>query len=169
MTSNTLWLGTALMLAGGAARAADAPNSLGDIFFAFDSSALDPDSASAVASTVTFAQAHPDTRIVLDAHCDPIGTNVYNVGLAIRRAESVRDQLVSLGVPHDQIVLAIYGEDGAPRATYAADRRVTVWSTRDPVAEVVDRTFTGDGVAVRWGRPMTVAELDAAPTSVATK
>src|SRR5262249_17867192 len=156
MTSNTLMLGTALMLAGGTARAADAPDSLGDIFFAFDSSALDPDAVSTLASAVSFAQAHADARIGLDAHCDPIATNVYNVGPAIRRAESVRDQLVSLGVPHDQIVLAIYGEDGAPRATYAADRRVTLWSTREPVAEVVDRTFTGDGVAVRWGRPMTV-------------
>ena len=106
---------------------------------------------------------------MLDAHCDPIGTSPYNVGLAIRRAEAVRGQLTAMGVPADQVVFAVYGKDGQPAATHAEDRRVTVWSTREPLATVIDQTFAGHGTAVTWGRPLTVAQIDAAPESVASR
>jgi outer membrane protein OmpA-like peptidoglycan-associated protein len=149
--------------------AATPSNVLGEVKFRFDSAAL-PDSATqSLADVATFAAAHPDQRIVLDAHCDPIGTPAYNVGLAIRRAESVRDQLTTAGVPADQIVFAIYGKDGERRATYADDRRVTLWPTREPLAAVIDHTMAGRGTAVTWQRPLSVAQIEAAPEPVASR
>ena len=142
---------------------------LGEVHFAFDSSELPTSDNDALAPAATFAQTHADARIVLDAHCDPIGTAPYNVGLAIRRAETVRDRLISLGVPSEQVVFAVYGKAGADRPTYAEDRRVALWATREPLADVITRTFDGGGPAVTWEQPMTTAQVDAPPSPVAQR
>jgi hypothetical protein len=65
-----------------------------------------------------------------------------------------------LGVAEDQIVLAIYGEDGTPRASYADDRRVTIEPTHGSIAVLIDRTFAGKGTAVTWHRPLSVAQIE---------
>lgn len=142
---------------------------LGEVHFAFDSSELPSSENDVLAPAATFAQTHADARIVLDAHCDPIGTAPYNVGLAIRRAETVRDRLIALGVPSEQVVFAVYGKAGADRPTYAEDRRVTLWATREPLADVITRTFDGGGPAVTWEQPLTTAQVDAAPAPVAQR
>lgn len=142
---------------------------LGEVKFRFDSAALPANAPRLLDGAARFATAHPGHRIVLDAHCDPVGTSPYNVALAIRRAESVRAQLVARGVPADQIVLAVYGEDGTRRASYAEDRRVTLWPTREPLAAVIDHTLAGKGTAVTWNRPLTTAQVEAAPQPVASR
>jgi outer membrane protein OmpA-like peptidoglycan-associated protein len=143
--------------------------SLGEVFFRFDSSALPANATDRLQRAASYASTHPSARIVLDAHCDPIGTAPYNVGLAIRRAESVRLQLRGMGVPDAQIITAVYGEDGAKRTTYAEDRRVTVWAANTPVSDVIAKTFAGHGTAVTWSKPMTTAEIEAAPSPVAVR
>jgi outer membrane protein OmpA-like peptidoglycan-associated protein len=144
-------------------------HSLAEIRFQFDSSVLTADAKSVLRPAATYATEHPSARIVLDAHCDPIGSAPYNAGLAVRRAESVRQELISAGVPEEQIVLSIYGEDGARRATYAEDRRVSLWWTREPLAVVADRAFAARGTAVRWAKPLSVAEIQSAPEPVASR
>ena len=144
-------------------------NTLADVLFRFDSSALSDDAAALIRPAVSFAAKHPVARIVVDAHCDPIGTSPYNAGLAVRRAESVRKRLLDAGVPEAQIVMAIYGEDGPRRATYAEDRRVTLWWTREPIAAVTSHTFADRGTAVEWGQPLTTAQLEARPEPVASR
>jgi hypothetical protein len=37
---------------------------------------------------------------------------------------------------------------------------VTIWSTREPLAALVDHTFAEHGTAVRWRRPLTVAQIE---------
>jgi hypothetical protein len=171
LTTISMVLGAlATMIPGGASADPAVPSrALGEVKFRFDSSSLPANTAQLIAGAVRFAVAHPGHRIVLDAHCDPIGASPYNVGLAVRRAESVRARLVARGVPADQIVLAIYGEDGARRASYADDRRVTVWPTRRPLAQVIDHTLAGKGTAVTWNKPLTTAQLEAAPQPVASR
>lgn len=153
----------------GSASADPASRALAEVKFRFDSAALPANAPQLLDGAVRFAAAHPGHRIVLDAHCDPVGTSPYNVGLAVRRAESVRAKLVARGVPADQIVLAIYGEDGVRRASYADDRRVTLWPTRQPLAAVVDHTLAAKGTAVTWNKPLTTAQLEAAPQPVASR
>jgi outer membrane protein OmpA-like peptidoglycan-associated protein len=142
---------------------------LGELRFRFDSAALRPSAPAALDKVAAFASANPDAKIVLDAHTDPIGAPAYNVKLAIRRAEAVRARLTAAGVNANQIVFAIYGEDGDRRARYADDRRVTIWSTRQPLAMVIERTLTGNGTAVTWGRPLTVAQIEGATEAVASR
>jgi hypothetical protein len=140
------------------------PAALSEVKFRFDSSALSATAPESLQRVVYYAAAHPRDKIVLDAHCDPIGTAPYNIGLAIRRAESVRQQLVAMGVPEDQLVFSIYGEGGEHRASYAEDRRVTVWPTRTTLASLIKHTFAGDGTAVTWHRPMTMDEIQGIET-----
>lgn len=151
----------------GVARTHTAPHALGEVFFPFDSDALPLNATDRLDASVAYARANPTSRLVLDAHCDPIGTGPYNVALAIRRAEAVRGTLTEMGVPADQIVVATYGKDGARRATYAEDRRVSVRATHASLASVIAQTFAGDGTAVTWERPMTSAQIAAAPDAVA--
>jgi outer membrane protein OmpA-like peptidoglycan-associated protein len=164
MSSKSMLLGAAMALFAGPAAAnhteGASSGTLGELNFRFDSAALMANAPGVLDQVVRFASANPDTKIVLDAHTDPIGASTYNVGLAIRRAESVRSQLKTMGVPEDRIVFAIYGEDGERRASYAGDRRVTIWSTHEPLATVIDRTFAGNGEAVTWQHPLTVAQIE---------
>jgi peptidoglycan-associated lipoprotein len=144
-------------------------NTLAEVKFRFDSAALPADAKALIRPAISYAAAHRSTRIVVDAHCDPVGTSPYNAALAVRRAESVKRQLVAAGVPDDQIVLSIYGEDGRRRAHYTDDRRVTLWWTREPIAEVTREALAARSTAVTWGRPMTTAQLEAAPEPVASR
>ena len=164
MSYKSILFGAAVALLAGSAVADNAPpagsGSIGELNFRFDSAALMANAPQALDKVVAYASANPSAKIVLDAHTDPIGASDYNVKLAIRRAESVRAQLKEMGLAEDRIVFAIYGEDGARRASYAGDRRVTIWSTREPLATVIDQTFARRGEAVTWQQPQTVAQIE---------
>jgi hypothetical protein len=141
-----------------------------EVFFSFDSSVVKPGADSTLDHVVKVAHETPDTRIVLDAHCDPIGTGPYNTGLAIRRAEAVRDALIAKGVDSSRIVFEVYGKDGMQRASHAEDRRVGIMLTKQSVASLIDTTFAEHGTAVTWARPMTMAQIEAPiGTSVASR
>ena len=163
----TTLIPTVLAVAGHVVARTPAARPLGEVYFAFDSSALSDTSRAKLQEPAAFALANPSTRLVLDAHTDPIGTAAYNIGLSMRRATSVRSALIDMGVPKNQIVLAFYGEDGAARATYAEDRRVTVWHSKASVDAVIAYTFAGGGTAVTWARPMTMDQMAETPTAVA--
>ena len=49
--------------------------------------------------------------ISIEGHCDDRGTNEYNLALGDRRAKSVKDYLVSLGVPSSRMETISYGEE----------------------------------------------------------
>jgi outer membrane protein OmpA-like peptidoglycan-associated protein len=53
---------------------------------------------------------HPSPEIVVVGHTDRVGALAYNDGLSLRRAERVRDGLVQMGIPRDQIGVAGRGE-----------------------------------------------------------
>jgi len=52
-------------------------------------------------------------NIVVEGHCDERGTNEYNMTLGDRRANAVKQYLVSLGVPASRIRVISYGEERA--------------------------------------------------------
>jgi outer membrane protein OmpA-like peptidoglycan-associated protein len=160
-TKYTLLLTLSALLSGGVVAADDATSGIQcELKFRFDSSVLPSNAQELLAPVASRSFAHPDLRIVLDGNTDPIGTAAYNTGLSIRRAEAVRSQLVALGVDDSKIIIAAYGEDGPRRARFADDRRVTVWTTAQSVASVIARTFDGRGTAVKWQKPMTMAQIE---------
>ena len=50
-------------------------------------------------------------RVTIEGHADARGTNEYNFALSERRAASVRDYLVSLGVAASRLAIVSKGEE----------------------------------------------------------
>ena len=51
-----------------------------------------------------------DVKVEIAGHTDSVGTDEYNMGLSLRRAESVRNYLVDKGIPADRLTIRGYGE-----------------------------------------------------------
>jgi peptidoglycan-associated lipoprotein len=89
---------------------------LTDVFFALDSTELSPESRATLSKNMEFLKRRSSTKIMVEGHADSRGTNEYNLALAERRAGSVRDYLVSLGLPADRVTMVSKGEE-APFCT----------------------------------------------------
>jgi outer membrane protein OmpA-like peptidoglycan-associated protein len=129
-----------------------------EVFFAFDSSELDSSAKSSLLAIAERAKDTPGTQVILDAHADPRGTAPYNVGLTARRAESVRAFLKENGFDPNRVVMAMYGEDGPRRETFALDRRVSLTITGEPLYSIIDTSK--NATAVVWEEPVTLAEIE---------
>jgi len=66
----------------------------------------------------------PTTKVSLEGHCDSRGTPEYNLGLGERRASTVRDYLVSLGVTGDRILAVSKGKE----APFCTEENEACWS-----------------------------------------
>ena len=49
--------------------------------------------------------------MLIEGHCDPRGTNEYNLALGDRRAKAAMDYLVGQGVAASRITTISYGEE----------------------------------------------------------
>ncbi len=109
--------------------------------FDFDKAVLKPEGKAAIDSEIIskLAQVQKLELVLVTGHTDPIGTQQYNQKLSERRADAVRDYLVSKGVPKDKIeTLGMGKTQPVPGvvckqknmkeliACYAPDRRVEV-------------------------------------------
>ncbi|ERS83871.1 OmpA family protein [Halomonas sp. PBN3] len=104
-----------------------------DVTFAFDSAELRPGAEYELNEVAATLNNNPEVRVTIAGHTDSIGSNEYNLGLSERRAESVRDYLVSQGVADGRMRTVGYGEE-RPVATNETDegramnRRVEIMS-----------------------------------------
>ncbi|MCP4394826.1 MAG: peptidoglycan-associated lipoprotein Pal [Alphaproteobacteria bacterium] len=102
------------------------------IFFGFDQSTLDTEGVNALKSQSQWLNFYPSKKVVIEGHADERGTREYNLALGERRANSVKDYLVSKGVSANRIKTISYGKErpavaGSNSAAWAKNRRaVTV-------------------------------------------
>ena len=94
------------------------------MFFDYDKSEIREDGRAALQKNAEWLRRWTSTRILVEGHCDSRGTNEYNIALGDRRATSVRDYLVSLGVPVDRVSVVSKGEE-TPFCTQEAE---SCWS-----------------------------------------
>jgi len=102
---------------------------LQDVYFDFDKSNIKSSQAAILDDDANWIKAHPDKFIILEGHCDERGTVAYNLALGERRANAVRDYLVSLGIDRSRLKTVSYGEErpvdpGHNEAAWAKNRRV---------------------------------------------
>ena len=135
---------------------------IGEVFFAFDSARLPEGASDELTRMARVAERYPNAKVIVDGHADPRGTGPYNVGLALRRAQTVQRELISRGVNADRVLVVTYGEDGLRRSSYKFDRRATVWATEEPLHAVVDGSLVR-GTAILWEKPVIAAEIDGPP------
>jgi peptidoglycan-associated lipoprotein len=73
-------------------------------------------------------QRYAQVRVTVEGHCDPRGTREYNLALGARRANAVKEYLVSLGVASARVDTISYGKERpvcteSDESCYAQDRR----------------------------------------------
>jgi peptidoglycan-associated lipoprotein len=54
---------------------------------------------------------YPAVRVTIEGHCDERGTREYNLALGARRANAVKEYLVSLGVSSGRVETISYGKE----------------------------------------------------------
>jgi peptidoglycan-associated lipoprotein len=129
------------------------------ILFDFDSS--DPKDASELSTAKAWIASHPDHFLVIEGHTDPVGSFDYNAGLATRRAETVRSELLDLGADADRLVVGVYGENKVISDDDAQNRRVIVRGSNQSLDEIT-KAELDEGLAVVWS-------YEPSPEAVATR
>jgi peptidoglycan-associated lipoprotein len=82
-----------------------------DVHFDFDRYTLRPEATRILDEAVTALRDDPTLRIEIEGHTCNIGTAEYNLALGDRRANAVRDYLISRGVSADRLRTISYGEE----------------------------------------------------------
>lgn len=82
-----------------------------DAFFDYDSAAIRPDARTVLQRDADFLKGYPNARFTVEGHCDERGSTEYNLALGQRRANAVKDYLVSLGIPSDHISTTSWGKE----------------------------------------------------------
>jgi outer membrane protein OmpA-like peptidoglycan-associated protein/tetratricopeptide (TPR) repeat protein len=83
---------------------------LRNIFFEFGSYDLKDNSKTELEFLIYFMSRNPDMRVQIQGHTDNVGTEADNLNLSQKRAESVRNYLVSQGIDAGRIQAKGFGE-----------------------------------------------------------
>jgi len=101
---------------------------LQDVHFDLDASALSEEARGILAGNATWLKQNPGVKIQVEGHCDERGTEEYNLALGQRRAQAVKDYLMSLGLEEARLKTISYGESlpldpGHTEEAWAKNRR----------------------------------------------
>jgi peptidoglycan-associated lipoprotein len=84
---------------------------LSDVFFPYDSIELSDNAREILRTNADWLGENPKAKAEIEGHCDSRGTIEYNLALGAKRANAVRDYLVSLGVSSDRLTTISYGKE----------------------------------------------------------
>jgi len=90
----------------------DFQQNVGDrVLFGYDRSDIEDTSRSTLQKQAAWLQRFPAVVLTIEGHADERGTREYNLALGARRAQAVRDYLVSLGVSGARVETISYGKE----------------------------------------------------------
>jgi peptidoglycan-associated lipoprotein len=100
-----------------------------DIYFDFDSSAIQVMAREVLQRKADFLFEAVDVSVIIEGHCDERGTEAYNIALGDRRAESAKAFLVDIGIDPARMTTISYGEErpvdsASNEEAWAKNRRV---------------------------------------------
>ena len=81
------------------------------VFFNYDSSELDTDAQELLQDQVAWLKQYSDVSVIIEGHCDERGTREYNLALGEKRAQSVKNYLINLGISADRVSTISYGKE----------------------------------------------------------
>jgi peptidoglycan-associated lipoprotein len=98
------------------------------VHFGFDDWNLTAEAKALLDANARWLKANPQVSVKIGGHCDERGSPEYNLALGERRANRVREYLISQGVPADNMIAVSYGEEmpidpGHNPAAWAKNRR----------------------------------------------
>ncbi|MCB9557820.1 MAG: OmpA family protein [Deltaproteobacteria bacterium] len=111
--------------------AAAGPCTPAAVYFNFDEFVLTSDATSALQEAAKCIKSVQGRTVRIEGHCDPRGTEEYNLALGDRRARSVVNHLKRLGVPSNRLRPVSKGKleaTGSDETSWARDRKVLfIW------------------------------------------
>ncbi|MGH6933678.1 MAG: peptidoglycan-associated lipoprotein Pal [Dongiaceae bacterium] len=102
------------------------------VFFDYDSFEIRADAQDTLQKQAAWLQQYPTYTVTVEGHCDERGTREYNLALGERRANSVKNYLIALGIDGNRVQTISYGKErpesaGSDETAWALNRRgVTV-------------------------------------------
>lgn len=81
------------------------------VHFEYNKSDVRDDDRSTLQHQAAWLQKYPQVRVTIEGHCDERGTREYNIALGARRANAVKEYLVSLGVSTGRVDTISYGKE----------------------------------------------------------
>lgn len=81
------------------------------VFFETDSTVLTARARETLNRQAQWLRLYPQYHAAIEGHADERGTREYNLGLSARRANVVRDYLVSQGIPGSRLRTIAYGKE----------------------------------------------------------
>jgi peptidoglycan-associated lipoprotein len=103
------------------------PTTLKTIHFGFDKFDIRPAEANILGDNAGYLRDNPQATLMLEGYCDPIGTDEYNRGLGLRRANAAKKYLVKVGIDAARLSVVSYGEEKLvtnDKAQFELNRRV---------------------------------------------
>ena len=82
-----------------------------DAFFDYDSANIRQDAREALQKDADWLKNYPQARVTIEGHCDERGSTEYNLALGQRRANAVKEYLVSLGISADRLSTTSWGKE----------------------------------------------------------
>jgi peptidoglycan-associated lipoprotein len=82
-----------------------------DIYFDYDEYTIRNDAKPVLENIASWLLKNKSAAILIEGHCDPRGTNEYNLALGDRRAKATKDYLGALGIASNRIEMLSYGEE----------------------------------------------------------
>jgi peptidoglycan-associated lipoprotein len=91
------------------------------ILFELDQSTLRADARDTLQKNYQVIKGHADWEVLVEGHCDERGTTEYNLGLGQRRAASVRQYYMSLGLSGTRVATISYGKENPVCSEHSED------------------------------------------------
>jgi peptidoglycan-associated lipoprotein len=140
-----------------------------DIYFEFNRWALSDEAKNLIKTKVDAQGGEWTGTLHIDGHTDAQGTDDYNRALGLKRAESVKTYLVSLGITEDRIQVKSFGKDGAVCQDQTPDcfehnRRAHVAFISQPAAQQGDTLLSMTPDALEDSTPEASAPTMDAPS-----
>ena len=79
--------------------------------FNFDQYVLSMQARDILKTNAELLKSQPEWKIVIEGHCDDRGSDEYNLALGDRRAQEVKNFLVTLGISPERLKTNSYGEE----------------------------------------------------------
>lgn len=99
-----------------------------NVYFAFDDYTLSPEAQESLNKLADYMKGNGSVVVQIEGHCDERGSTEYNLALGERRAQSVKNYLVQLGIDPARLPTMSWGEEkpaaqGSNESAWAQNRR----------------------------------------------
>ena len=101
------------------------------VFFGYDRYDLTAEARATIEKQAMWLKKYPNLNISIEGHCDERGTREYNLALGEKRAMTVKNYMVALGIESGRIQTISYGKErpavaGSDETAWAQNRRGVV-------------------------------------------